>query len=291
MRSFLRQFMLYSRQERRAVVTLVILIVLVLISPRVYHFYFQKDQTNYQDSASDKSLIALQNLSDEDSTIQNKDSVKRSGLGTELFNFDPNTISISDWQRLGLTEKQADVIEKYRLKGGKFRSPDDLRKIFVISDEMKDRLVPYVKINNNGLSNKKNAKSFYSIEINTADSAAFEALYGIGPSLSGRIVRFRRLLGGFDRVEQVGETYGVSDSTFQQIKPHLRVDPALVTKIDINTAEYETLRKHPYIHAKIAKAIIKYREMNGKFENLEQVRGLKPITDELFVKISPYLKL
>ncbi len=291
MRSFLRQFMLYSRQERRAVVTLVILIVLVLISPRVYHFYFQKDQTNYQDSASDKSLIALQNLSDEDSTIQNKDSVKRSGLGTELFNFDPNTISISDWQRLGLTEKQADVIEKYRSKGGKFRSPDDLRKIFVISDEMKDRLVPYVKINNNGLSNKKNAKSFYSIEINTADSAAFEALYGIGPSLSGRIVRFRRLLGGFDRVEQVGETYGVSDSTFQQIKPHLRVDPALVTKIDINTAEYETLRKHPYIHTKIAKAIIKYREMNGKFENLEQVRGLKPITDELFVKISPYLKL
>jgi competence ComEA-like helix-hairpin-helix protein len=62
-----------------------------------------------------------------------------------------------------------------------------------------------------------------------------------------------------------------------------------VTRIDINNADYETLRKHPYIHAKIAHAIIGYRSMNGKFESLEQLKTLKPVTEEVYNKIEPYL--
>lgn len=284
MRDFLRQFLLYSRSERRAVVALVVLIIIVIIIPRAYHFYSKGAQSSYVDTALNRDLAAWQRAdASPDGRAVNADSTH--GPKGELFYFDPNAINTNDWIRLGLTEAQAGVVEKYKAKGGRFRHPDDLRKIYVLSDAMKDRLVPYIQI----AESKSGSKQFYSIEINGADSAAFEALYGIGPALSHRIVKFRGLLGGFYKVEQVAETYGLSDSTFQLIRPHLTVNPALINRIDINNADYETLRKHPYIHAKIAHAIIGYRDMNGKFENLDQLKTLKPVTDDLYNKLVPYL--
>ena len=278
--------MLYSRSERRAVIALVVLIMIVLVIPRVYRFYAAKPNTVFIDSTLTKAIAErTDNASDTNASHITDVNTKDKGL----FYFDPNTIGIAEWVRLGLSEKQANSIEKYRTKGGKFKTPDDLRRMYVLSDAMKDLLVPYVRIN--GRDNKESAKGPYSIEINTADSAAYEALYGIGPVLSARIIKYRKSLGGFYRIEQVGEVRGVSDSTFRLIRPHLNVNPALVVRIDINTADYETLQKHPYIHAKIAHAIIGYRNVNGKFENLEQLKGLKPITDDIFEKLLPYLKI
>ena len=297
MRDFLRQYMLYSRSERRAVIALIFLIIIVILIPKGYHFYFVKASPVYIDTTLHRSLEVFQknDLVNGDSMTtvslnHTVDSPAINKLSAHLFFFDPNTISIADWELLGLSEKQAEVIEKYKSKGGRFRNPDDLRKIYVLSDEMKSVLVPYVHIAANNESKSKGIKGFYSIEINTADSAAYEALYGIGPAYASRIVKYRRILGGFYSVEQVRETYGISDSTFMLIKPHLTVNPALVNKIDINNADYEILRKHPYIHAKIAHAIIGYRTMNGKFESLDKLKELKLITEDVFNKIAPYLK-
>jgi DNA uptake protein ComE-like DNA-binding protein len=281
--------MLYSRAERRAMVALVILIVLVILIPRAYHFYLVKPSIAYQDTALIKEMGVLQIDSDRESVSDKTDT----GYAHHtLFYFDPNTISTDDWIRLGLSDKQAAVIERYRSKGGQFRSPDDLRKIYVLSDEEKDRLVPYVKIRSTGDHiEKKRADKSFTIEVNSADSSAFEQLYGIGPALSVRIIKFRRLLGGFYSIEQVGETYGISDTVFQNIRPHLKVNVALINKININEADYETLRKHPYIHAKIAHAIIGYRDKNGRFEDLDQLKTLKPVTDIVFEEIKPYLNI
>jgi len=283
MRDFLRQFLLYSRSERRAVVALIVLIVIVLIAPRFYRFYIVKPNIAFADSTQPKGITEGKDKAVDSNTSDTKDSNTNNN---GLFYFDPNTISTGDWLRLGLTEKQAGSIEKYRSKGGKFKTPDDLRRIYVLSDQMKDRLVPYVRI-----KGRENMEGPYRIEINTADSAAFEALYSIGPTLSARIIKYRKALGGFYRIEQVAETRGLSDSTYQGIKVHLTVNPALVKKIDINAADYQTLQKHPYIHAKIAHAIIGYRNENGKFESLDQLRRLKPMTNDIFEKLSQYLKL
>lgn len=280
MRDFLRQFLLYSRSERRAVVTLVVLVIAVLLIPKTYHFYTSAPKVSLSDSSLIRDVAGLKKT---DTLMNQSADTSRS----KLFYFDPNVIGMSDWMRLGLTEKQATVIEKYKSKGGKFYKPDDLRKIYVISDEMKDRLVPYVHIEQD--NNKKGERDFYTIEINSADSAAFEALEGIGPSYASRIIKYRKVLGGFYRIEQVGETYGISDSTFQIIKSHLTVNPALISTIDINTTDYEILRKHSYIHAKMAHAIIGYRNMNGRYESLEELKKVKLMTEDIFIKIKPYL--
>jgi DNA uptake protein ComE-like DNA-binding protein len=271
------------------VVALVFLIVLVILTPKAYHFYFIKPQTSYRDTTLVKEIGALQMDSDRELVSERTDTGDAHG---SLFYFDPNVINTDDWIRLGLSEKQAAVIEKYKANGGRFRSPDDLRKIYVLNDEEKDRLVPYVKISSTSdHAGKKKADQNFTIEVNSADTSAFEQLYGIGPVLSARIIKFRMLLGGFYSIEQVGETYGISDSVLQNIKPHLRVNTALISKININDADYETLRKHPYVHAKIAHAIIGYRDKNGKFDSLEELKKLKPVNEDIYGKLVPYLMI
>jgi competence ComEA-like helix-hairpin-helix protein len=61
------------------------------------------------------------------------------------------------------------------------------------------------------------------VDINTADTTTWIALPGIGSKLSQRIVNFREKLGGFYKVEQVGETFGLADSTFKRLNQYWKL--------------------------------------------------------------------
>jgi competence ComEA-like helix-hairpin-helix protein len=129
------------------------------------------------------------------------------------------------------------------------------------------------------------------LDINEADSAAWESLYGIGPYLAKRITLFRESLGGFISIEQVKETYGLRDSVFQSIRPCLVLKTVIYPSLSINHSTLETLGKHPYIRYKLARNICLYRENNGFFANVEQLKAIPAINDSIFMKIKPYLTI
>ena len=104
-----------------------------------------------------------------------------------------------------------------------------------------------------------------------------------------RIVNFREKLGGFYSIEQVRETYGLPDSTYQKIKLNLKLDNSEVKKININNASVEDLKSHPYIRYNIANAIIAYRKEHGSFSAISDLKKIMIITDEVYQKIAPYL--
>ena len=225
----------------------------------------------------------------------------------ELFYFDPNTITGSEWKRLGLRDKTIKTIENYRSKSGRFYIPEDLQRIYGLHKDEYERLKPYIKIESNISKTNKEfvsskpkdetqpAKTYaarYSIiDINTADTTAFISLPGIGSKLATRIVTFREKLGGFYSVEQIGETYGLSDSTFQKIKQYFKLDNPLVKKININTATIDEMKVHPYIKYSLANPIVAYRNEHGLFSKVEDIKKVMPVTDETFKKIAPYLTL
>ena len=225
----------------------------------------------------------------------------------ELFYFDPNTISTSDWKRLGLRDKTIKTIENYLNKGGHFYKPVDLQKIYGLHEDEYERLKPYIKIESNPsktnqelvLTNSKDepppAKTYASrysiIEVNTADTSAFISLPGIGSKLAARIVTFREKLGGFYSVEQIGETYGLPDSTFQKIKQYLKLDNPSVKKININTATVDEMKAHPYIKFSLANPIVAYRTEHGLFTKVEDIKKVMAVTDDIFKKIAPYITL
>ena len=230
--------------------------------------------------------------------INNSSSAK-----TELFYFDPNTISAEQWRQLGLRDKTISTIENYINKGGKFKSAEDLKKIYGLHDDEYERISPFVKIENqssvinknvanNSFSNTSNKKNYHgeAIDINNADTTTFMQLPGIGNKLANRIITFRERLGGFFSVEQIAETYALPDSTFIKIKPFLKTNSEL-KKININTADANTLKQHPYIKWNLANAIIQYRNQHGLFKSINDVEQIVVITPEIFKKISPYLKV
>jgi len=225
----------------------------------------------------------------------------------ELFYFDPNAISTSDWKKLGLRDKTIKTIENFLSKGGHFYEPGDLQKIYGLHNDEYERLKPYIKIesgsskSNQGLISTKSkeeiqpaklyAARYSMIDINTADTSAFISLPGIGSKLAARIITFREKLGGFYSVEQIGETYGLPDSTFQKIKQYLKLDNTSIKKININTATVDEMKAHPYIKYGLANPIVAYRNEHGSFSTIEDIKKVMAVTDEIYKKIASYLTI
>lgn len=128
------------------------------------------------------------------------------------------------------------------------------------------------------------------LDINTCDSASLVALPGIGPVLSVRIIKYRKLLGGFASVSQLREVYGLSPETFDLISPMFKADSTSVKKININSAEYKQLIRMPYFEKSEVAAILKYRELKGWIGGLKEMIDNELIAVDKVKRISPYLE-
>jgi len=62
------------------------------------------------------------------------------------FKFDPNELDAAGWKQLGIRDRTIQTILNYRSKGGRFRKPEDLRKIWGMLPADADRLIPYCSI-------------------------------------------------------------------------------------------------------------------------------------------------
>ena len=112
---------------------------------------------------------------------------------------------------------------------------------------------------------------------------------GIGPVLSVRIIKYRNLLGGFAKVDQLREVYGLSSETFDLIKGRVYADSAEVVRININEAAYKDLSRLPYFENYEVTAILKYRELKGRIAGMNELTENKLISTEKAVKIRPYI--
>jgi len=128
------------------------------------------------------------------------------------------------------------------------------------------------------------------LDINKCDSAALEALPGIGPVLAVRIIKYRSLLGGFARVEQLREVYGLPEETYAIISARVFADSLEVRRININSADYRQLIRIPYFERYEVTAILKYRELNGNISGISEMIDNKLVPHEAAKKAGPYME-
>lgn len=165
------------------------------------------------------------------------------------------------------------------------------------------------------------------VDINTASAEEFEALRGIGPVLAERIIAYRRANGAFRQIEDIQNVRGIGPRTFEDLAPHLTVDPASTTYsaagglvdpplptretnhpseagsvgdppvetapllININTASAAELEQLSGVGPVLAGRIIEYRESAGGFRSVEElieVRGIGPRTLE---RLTPFVTI
>lgn len=168
----------------------------------------------------------------------------------ESFRFNPNTVSVSDLCRLGFTEKQAESIDSYRKKGGRFWRPSDFAKSYVVSDTLFRRLEKYIDIP--------------LVDINVADSAAFDALPGIGGYFASKMVSYREKLGGYSDIVQLMEIYHLDKEKFAKFSDLIEVRKRPVP-FRLWSMPADSLRRHPYVRDfRTANAIVLYRNNNPR---------------------------
>ncbi len=304
----------FTRKDRIAILVLVLLIFSVWLAPQ---FIAKKNKIPYPSPADSSWRAAVRKLEIRDTGNSYEEKAGyyqydrsvpryREQKKGELFFFDPNTLAAAGWEKLGIRAKTISTIQNYLVRGGRFKKPEDLRKIYGLFPDEYERIAPYVTIksteqpdfaNDKGAvstenqPDKKPTERYTVIDINSADTAAFIALPGIGSKLAARIVNFRDKLGGFYSVDQVAETFGLPDSTFQKIKKRLALENETIKKININTATLDELKAHPYIRYNLANPLVAYRNEHGPFIKIEDIRKVMAVNDEIYNKVLPYLSL
>lgn len=314
-----KAYLRFNKKERIGIIILLLIIAGFSVLP--FLNFFPTISTSDIDTSWMKANEQLQ-LKESQTNMENRENPSyyqidrteniyqpstRTSAPARLFNFDPNTLGESGWKELGLRDRTIRTLLNYRSKGGKFRKPDDLQKIYGLRPDEFERLRPYISItttnenkqqyqtyNNDRTSSPATfeAKPSYrpkAIDINTAGIEDFKSLYGIGDKLAARIVNFRTKLGGFYSVDQVGETYGVPDSTFKNIKAYLQLNNKQIQKLNINTATYDELNAHPYISSKLAYLILKQKKEKGNFTNIENLKELVSQTNDSYEKVINYV--
>ena len=290
-------FFYFTKKERKGVIIILFFNALLLAGSLLYEYYLADLTMPLTIEKADSTIIQSNTSVSLDEKLSKNEILSNENKKNVLFDFDPNLISIENWEQLGVTKKTALTIQKYISKGGKFREPQDLKKIWGIPESLAYQLMPYVKIkeekkslvNSQFQQNQKQKLSAELIDLNQADSSALEKLSGIGPKLSQRIISYREKLGGFYSIEQLHEVWGLQDSILEKISNKIEIQSKSLRKININLADFNQLKSHPYIGYKTASAILNYRNQHGMFQNIEEIQKIVLIDEKIYSKIVHYL--
>lgn len=234
---------------------------------------------------------------------------------TRAVDFDPNRVVRSDLEKMNIPDGLARTWLSYLQKGGKFRTREELKKLYGMTDLIYERLAGHILVatpavarnraagdaggvagrsSRAGLADSithspgKQKKYAETVEINRADSAMLEALPGIGPVLASRVIKYRKLLGGFYEVGQLREIYGMSDELWSKAAPFLKADTSGLTKMEINFLNRSEMGRHPYIGYRTATRVVGRRDQYGKFRSGEDLRPL--FSADSLRRLLPYLR-
>jgi competence ComEA-like helix-hairpin-helix protein len=241
-------------------------------------------------------------------------------IGAELSVLDINKATEEDFKKLpGIGEVLSQRIVKYRTAmGGNFKNVEQVAKVYGLPPETFDNIRSYLIIKDipqqTGIENIANSEKGkkdwqnnapfapktdnqsaagpkFPVDINTSDSLQFLPIPGIGEKIAGKIVRYRKLIGGFAKVEHLQYVYGFSPENFAKAKPYVKVNGANIEKKDFNKVQWSELIKYPSMNKDLTSAIITYRKLNGYFRSWEDVKAVPNVSKENVEVLECYFKI
>lgn len=279
--------------------------ILLLLATALVFFYAHRMPDNAETAETDDLLKESRHFFDSTGTYKQAEAA---GSHPSLFPFDPNTADSGTFARLGISPSIAGRIVRYRSKGGRFRKPSDLRRIYGFPEECYRQLSPYIRITApQGSGTRQIAVTPHKVEkapvptcaVNTVekfdhlvvlnandiDSLTLIRIPGIGPYYAHRFLEYRKKLGGYADVNQLAEIPHFPKDCIEWFC----TDRQAVRTISINHAPFKQLLAHPYLNYEQVRAIFGYRHKFGRIDHLQQLANLEVFTPYDFERLRPYL--
>jgi competence protein ComEA len=301
-RSMKKPFVIFSKRLERGTILWLFVCVLTIFMPRIVAFFLPQDlsyEWTYVQERKVKQAFTGRNASAyqyQHYSVRFKPLWKRCA---------PESLSASDWQRLGLSSKQAESLLRYRANYG-FHSIEQMRRIRVlpaallnlISDSLlfdgqsSKANTAVIAKEDRGINDQKNVSQqrINKLDLNSATVVMLVALPGLGDYSAAKIIAYRERLGGFLSLDQLLEIQGLKPETLEKVLPYLTLEQT-VKRISINSVPYEKLKQHPYLTWNQANSIIKMRKQRGQFKDVEELKESVLIDDETYKKLLPYVSL
>jgi len=278
MRELIRDYFTLNKQQRNGLVVLCVLLT-GLVLARLTASWWMPEPAILIDFPPEKFLP----IKESEKTILPRQP------------FDPNTVTLQTLLAYGFPERLSKSLVNFHQAGFQYRSRVDLKRIRGMTDSMFQILAPLVVLPDS-LVNHENTfehtahqrKQVQKVELNSSDSIAIEKLPGIGWAFARRIIKYRSMLGGYAKVEQLKEVYGLKPDLFEKIQPYCWVDASLLQKINLNLDEFKIINKHPYISFEACKTLCNLRRSTPL--TLEMVKEVIH-NDSLYQKLLPYIVL
>lgn len=299
-----KDFFYFTRTERQGIIVLVVLILGIFI---ISHFLSKSQEKNLSVGKAtifqkeyDSFIHSIQEVSSKEYLDNDYYDSFNNSSKPEPFPFDPNMADSSTLLKVGMYPWMVRNILRYRMKGGKFRQPEDLQKIYGMTHRLYNRLLPYICIQHREYKNdttslfafnkiKKDTIYKYpmgtKIDLNHSDTTELKKIPGIGSGLSKMIVRYRKQLGNYYEVDQLKDIH----LSAEKLKAWLTVKPHETIKININKCSLEKLMRHPYINFYQAKVIVEHRRKKGDIKSLKQLILYEEFTANDFQRLEPYI--
>lgn len=294
-----RIYFVMTAEQWLGVVVLVVLVVGTLMV--VKRFQPPKEDETVWVNDSTKSQFA-DYKEKQDSIRKAQWRRQRDTIAVRMQVFDPNTADSSTLVHLGFKPWQAKNMIKYRAAGGRYRKPEDLKKLYGMTDSMFQALTPYIYIareevdsvavdslRKDSLPRWKEENKDTILNLRTADTVELKMIHGIGSYRARQIVRYREQLGGFVSVEQVLEAKGMENVDADSLLAHFWIDSVKIEPMNVNSVGVQRLSRHPYLRFEQAQAIYELRRKKIRLDSIQQLQQIECISAETLEKIAPYL--
>lgn len=304
---YLKKSTFYLNKSQRF--GLYLLFVLILLFEIFQHISVQKE--TYELTEADKVLLAKYQISSKNYAF-NTTSVNN--LKDSLKPFNPNDLSLEGWMSLGFSERQAEIIIKYKgIVGGEFTSKEQIKKCYVIDEEKYRELSPFILLPTQSKSNfvdytfSKTKVVYKNFNPNDLPQQGWEKL-GFSPKQAETIMKYKQIIGGkFTSKEQIRKCFVIDDEKYAEMKAYIllpeksKEDEKLSSKQIGKNIQYIKFNPNNYsekdwqklgFSSKQAISILKYKTiLGGQFKTKEQIKKCYIISDEKYQEMEPYIDL
>nr|WP_320057335.1 helix-hairpin-helix domain-containing protein [uncultured Bacteroides sp.] len=295
-----KDFFYFSDGERRGIIVLVACIAIVVVCTFTI-FVYNDEKARPKENFEEEYVGFIHSLKKRDYRQFYAKYAHYQPREIHLAPFDPNVSDSATFVRLGLQPWMAHNIMHYRAKGGKFRKPEEFKKVYGLTEEQYATLLPYIYVNDTfqkkdttGILIKRNPQDSLKVikyaagtvvDLNLSDTTELKKIPGIGGGIARMIIGYRKQLGGFYRIEQLSEI----NLNVEKVRPWFRIGNEQTRRINLNKASVERLKAHPYLNFYQAKVIVEHREKNGPLRSLKQLTLYNEFTQKDFERISHYV--